>query len=87
MAAGMFQRPGTKYGLCKGRCSHTDCTESRKAASVLCRICAKPIGYNTFFYDESRVTKVTPMSERVLVHAECSHRELEKEWEAKKQAA
>jgi len=87
MAAGMFQRPGTKYGPCKGRCTHTDCAEGRKAASVRCRICTKPIGYDTPFYDESRVTKLTPMSERVLVHAACLHREFEKEQEAEKQAA
>ena len=87
MAAGIFQSPGTKYGPCKGRCSHADCAELRKAASVLCRICTKPIGYDTPYYDETFVTKVTPMSERVLVHADCLHTEFEKEQEAKKQAA
>jgi len=29
------------------------------------------------YYDESRVTKVAPMGERVLVHAECTDREFE----------
>jgi hypothetical protein len=44
-------------------------------------------GYDTPYYDESRVTKVAPMGERVLVHAECTDREFEKKREAKKQAA
>lgn len=62
MAAGTLPQPGSKYGPCLADCSHVDCAETRSMAASPCRICGKPIGYETRFYDGH---------ERGLTHAIC----------------
>ena len=70
MAAGSLPEPGTKLGPCKAGCAHLDCEETREMAKTNCRICQKPIGYETRFFQEG--------SMRELVHEECLENELEK---------
>lgn len=57
MAAVSIPAPGTPLGPCpttKGRheltCGHLDCRDSRRTAAKVCRICNRPIGYDTRYY-------------------------------------
>lgn len=68
MAAGVIQKPGSKYGPCFGGCGHIDCMNTRKMAEIACRICGQEIGYGVEFFDEG---KRIEDGVRVLVHAEC----------------
>ena len=65
MAAGILPKPGTKHGPCK-RCEHIDCRQTRRDAESLCRVCQRPIGYQTRFYRET-----DPPGRNNLVHAAC----------------
>jgi len=47
MAWSVLAKPGTKFGPCKGECSHPDCACTREMAAALCIYCGKPIGYDT----------------------------------------
>jgi len=67
MAAGTLPRPGSKFGPCANNCSHIDCAKTHEMAETKCRICGKPIGYETPFYNEGG-----------LVHASCYEDEIEK---------
>lgn len=77
MAAGTLAAPATEYGPCEGSCSHTDCAATRRMASTDCRLCGKPIGYETRFYDETPAGPWPPPAERELVHAACLEESLE----------
>lgn len=44
--------------------SHVDCEVIRGQAASLCRLCSKPIGFDTRMY-------VDPENERAFVHALC----------------
>ena len=44
--------------------SHTDCASLRQQAASLCRLCSKPISYETRMY-------VDPENAKALVHAIC----------------
>jgi hypothetical protein len=73
MAASRLPSPGTKLGPCKRKCEHRDCAETRRMSESICRICSKPIGYETRFYGDGPG----------FVHAIC----LEDEVEAERKAA
>lgn len=64
MAAAFISEPGTKHGPCKTPCKHEDCAQSRKMAEGICRLCGKPIGYETRFY-------MDPENREANVHALC----------------
>lgn len=68
MAAGRLPKPGTEYGPCAVECNHIDCAHTREDAKCVCRICAKPIGYDVRYYDEGK---------RDLVHALCLENEID----------
>ncbi len=51
--------------------SHTDCADLRSQAASLCRLCAKPIGFETRMY-------VDPENNDALVHAACLEREAQR---------
>jgi len=51
LAATTLPVPGTKYGPCKKQCGHTDCQATREMAETPCKLCGKPIDYNTRFYE------------------------------------
>lgn len=59
MAAGILQKPGSKYGPCdaKGSCEHLDCRATVREAHSLCAFCQKPIGYGVAFYQNKDNTK------------------------------
>jgi len=69
MAAGRLPKPGTKSGPCLDVCVHRDCEETRNMAKTKCRVCGKPIGYETRFFQEGSI--------RELVHEECPEKELD----------
>lgn len=73
MAAGALHKPGTKFGPCVAECAHVDCAETRTMAATACRICGKPIGYDTRFYDGH---------EKGLTHALCLEEQVERERKA-----
>jgi hypothetical protein len=52
MAALPIPAPGTQYGPCPERCEHKSCEALRGSAACPCRICGKPIGYDTNCFDE-----------------------------------
>ena len=60
MAWMKFATPGSKYGPCKGNCSHRDCADTRNLAAGFCVLCEKKIGYG------KRVTGIP------LVHSVCA---------------
>ncbi len=64
MAAGTFAAPGTQYGPCEPPCHHTDCVVNRQMAEGECRMCGKPIGYDTRIYKD-------PILTDRFVHAAC----------------
>lgn len=90
MAAGVLQKPGTKYGPCdaKGSCQHEDCRSTVREAISICRICHKPIGYETEFYEEradrhpngwpEMPLKDSAGNGYILVHSVCLWAEVEK---------
>lgn len=71
MASGMIANPGTKLGPCRKQCEHRDCAENRALVAKLCRICGKPIGYMTSFFQEDNWASV--------VHADCALDEVDRE--------
>jgi hypothetical protein len=72
MAAGSIPCPGKKYGPCPKACEHVDCKQSREMASAECPICGKAIGYEVYFYlDSKNAGKPT--------HAVCLEEKIEKE--------
>jgi len=72
VAAGTLPAPGTKLGPCADACEHRDCAQTRAEAEQTCRVCDKPIGYETRFYVDSIQRAV-----RKLVHAACLEAEAE----------
>lgn len=52
-AAQPLPAPGTEYGPCARGCSHRDCESTRAMANTLCRTCGEPIGYSSWWYQES----------------------------------
>lgn len=64
MASSQISSPGTTFGPCETQCKHTDCEATREMALSVCRLCEKPIGYETQFYSD-------PMNRGGFVHAEC----------------
>jgi hypothetical protein len=52
MAATTLSKPGTKFGPCRGRCEHSDCTATRAQARQKCVYCGRRIGYDTRHYSE-----------------------------------
>lgn len=75
MAAGTLPKPGTKYGPCKDPCSHLDCEMTKRDAETKCPICNKAIGFETYFYNDSKSGG--------LVHAICLEDQIENESKAK----
>lgn len=70
MGYGMLPEPGSDNGPCEDiHCGHKDCQATRTMARSACRICDKPIGYMTPFYDESR--RQDTNKGLVLAHASC----------------
>lgn len=77
MAAGRFDKPGTKFGPCiDDSCNHRDCNLTREMVSQVCKYCKKEIGYDTRFY-------VLPFerdhTRGELVHALCHEDAIEEE--------
>jgi len=70
MGWGIFAKPGSKYGPCKKDCHHRDCKSTKEDAAKICRICGKPIGFETKFYSDNK----TPDG---LVHALCLWEEID----------
>lgn len=73
MSASTLRAPGAKYGPCERPCSHMDCEASRKMAAAVCPLCAKPIGWDTRFYDDRSNHGLG------LVHALCLEEQVERE--------
>lgn len=71
MAAGYLGKPGTEFGPCGESCGHTDCRYTRDMAAAPCRLCGKPIGYDSGFFEDGS----GPLLE-VLVHAPCLYRDM-----------
>lgn len=69
MSASILSKPGTLYGPCNSPCAHKDCAVTRSMAKSKCRICGKPIGYDTRYYSEPG---------DILVHAVCLESDIEK---------
>lgn len=76
MAYITLPRPGTEHGPCEENCGHRDCKAARKDAAKTCRICKKPIGYETAFFKDNQTADG-------LVHASCLMEEIDKQREAK----
>lgn len=49
MAASVLPKPGSSASAPCKRCEHTDCRATRAMAQTACRLCDKPIGYETRF--------------------------------------
>ncbi len=79
MAAARLPIPGSKYGPCLDICAHRDCAATRAEAAAICRLCAKPIGYEVRFYSEGALGLGGDRTGRFLVHANCAEREIEAE--------
>ena len=75
MAAGVLQRPGSRYGPCESECSHRDCALTRRMAAFACVLCDEPIGYNSRFYNLGGAPND---GAEELVHAACAEREQER---------
>ena len=70
MAASRLPAPGTPYGPCLDpQCGHADCALTRRDAARRCRLCERPIGYETRVYrDPDQPPAHDPQQ---LVHAAC----------------
>ena len=79
MAALPFPAPGTEYGPCVDeQCGHVDCDCTRKSAACICRICKKPIGYDSPCFDEWYDNGADPKQRRdFFVHGLCLCLEIE----------
>lgn len=78
MAAGTLPAPGTELGPCKDGCQHIDCGMMRREADQDCRLCGKPIGFETRYYKDP-----DPMRTGGVVHARCLEAEIEQESRSK----
>lgn len=73
MAAGILPpESGHELSPCV-KCEHRDCAATRVLAASICRLCDKPIGWETRFYKD----EVAAGSE--WVHALCEELAIEKE--------
>lgn len=81
MAAISLASPGTKYGPCKAPCQHRDCAATRLMAESICRLCGKPIGYDTRCYADP--DSPDPLAS---VHASCLEDAIEAERTQKKES-
>ena len=61
--------PGTEYGPCLGECNHPRCNRARKAATSLCRLCRREIGYSVDYV-------ANPGQALSFVHAVCRRKEI-----------
>lgn len=65
----MIPAPGQKYGPCTTECAHRDCAANRKDAARVCRLCGKPIGYDSKCFRDS--DHPTEPDGSHMVHAVC----------------
>lgn len=70
-------KPGSKYGPCLTPCHHRDCALSMSTAVSICRLCGKPIGYETRYYRDEQ------LGSGEWVHAYCFEDAVERELEAR----
>jgi hypothetical protein len=64
MGRSCLPKPGSLYGPCESQCHHLNCRITRKEANSLCRLCGKPIGYETCFDRD-------PGDAMAFAHASC----------------
>lgn len=75
-----IQKPGKKFGPCKGQCSHKDCSQSRSIATIcVCRLCNKVIGWEAPFYMDPDAAPLT-LDDLRYVHADCLEDSLSDKW-------
>ena len=61
--------PGTEYGPCLGDCNHPRCNRARKAATSVCRLCGREIGYAIDYVAD-------PARALSFVHTGCRRKEI-----------
>jgi hypothetical protein len=79
MAAGAISSPGSHaWSTCAVQCYHRDCHLNRVITASPCKICTKPIGWDTRFYDQ-RTPEERLADEKLeagvtagFVHADCA---------------
>mgnify|MGYP000847689096 CR=1 FL=1 len=72
MAAGILQKPGSKFGPCGEACRHLDCADTRKIAATECPYCSKPIGYGRLFYQTTDPERSDRKHIVGYEHADCA---------------